>query len=935
MGNRRRNTGERRWPTHPGPAIGLLVGLLVISGAVVVIAIGGWGLFDPLGAETTPISTGSAHADLTSHARDAPDRPVGVAHGTTGRSPGPSGDLFHALLSTTAHGESSHARPGHVGDLAPGDGLDPIAECSVSATTVEPGEPVTVDASASEDVDDYQYARDDGAPFGEFTDSEQWAFEYDEPGNYTPMVKVWSYPSETSDTVVCGTVKVREHTFSVTLSHSPSSPSLSETVVFDANVSGDPEGALEFRWDWTSDGEIDLVTRDPDGIPHEYDSTGRYDATVTVVDESGTAESATTVVAVGPVARCSIHQTRVEPGEPVTVDATDSDGADDIEFARDTGEPFVDPDTTTYTFTYDAPGRYEPRVRAWAYPSETTDETTCLTVEVREQTVSVTPSHSPTSPSVGETVVFDANVSGDTEGAIEYRWDWTGDGEVDTVTEDPDGITHSFDDPGSHDVHVTIVDESGTTATGTTTVHVELVARCSVSPQSVAPGETVEVTAGDSAGAEEYRFARGDDGGYGDWTDDSTRAITYEEPGRYRPRVMVGVADGEATDETTCGTVTVEGSGFAVTLDYEPTTPTTEEFVFFNVTVLGEPTGAVEYEWDWTNDGVIDQVTQASDDIAYKYTESGEFAVRVTAVDDSGATATAVREITVTETGTTTTTTTTRTPDETLSAGWWYTPLDPETGENVSLVATPRHGANWTYEWDVDDDGTYELTGVTAVHAFGAWGNRTVVLRVVGPAGGTAQQSRTITVAKDQSSENGATGDETGAGPSIRTLPYDPIPGEVVTLIVIPTVPTGELAGVQWDLDDDGESDAEGVVATTTFTGSGSHQVAVTIQRSDGSSETVARRVDVDSGTIATTTDGVPPAATRDRDGTATTPSEPEPGSDDNGEAGDTTGRDDDGFPGPDIAAVRRALPVPGFGMAGAVLAFACFLVLAAKRWSQ
>mgnify|MGYP006283504895 CR=1 FL=1 len=88
-----------------------------------------------------------------------------------------------------------------------------VASCTVSETSVNVGESVTIDASASENADDYQYDRYGGASFGQYTTQSSRVFTYSEPGTYEPRVKVWSYSGgESSDTASCGTLSVTEAT---------------------------------------------------------------------------------------------------------------------------------------------------------------------------------------------------------------------------------------------------------------------------------------------------------------------------------------------------------------------------------------------------------------------------------------------------------------------------------------------------------------------------------------------------------------------------------------------------------------------------------------------------------------------------------------------------------------------------------------------------
>jgi glucose/arabinose dehydrogenase len=61
-------------------------------------------------------------------------------------------------------------------------------------------------------------------------------------------------------------------------------------------------------------------------------------------------------------------------------------------------------------------------------------------------------------------------------------------------------------------------------------------------------------------------------------------------------------------------------------------------------------------------------------------------------------------------------------------------------------ASTDPEGGALTYEWDVDGDGTFDLTGVRAEHTYDELGVYTVRLRVTDPHGKFSLASRTVTV---------------------------------------------------------------------------------------------------------------------------------------------------------------------------------------------
>ncbi len=83
---------------------------------------------------------------------------------------------------------------------------------------------------------------------------------------------------------------------SAELTHSPSNPSVGETVTLDASGSSDPDGALtEYRWDFDGSGRVVRTTTGPT-VDHSYPEAGTFEATVTVVDDDGLTDRASTSV---------------------------------------------------------------------------------------------------------------------------------------------------------------------------------------------------------------------------------------------------------------------------------------------------------------------------------------------------------------------------------------------------------------------------------------------------------------------------------------------------------------------------------------------------------------------------------------------------------------------------------------------------------------
>jgi PKD repeat protein len=78
--------------------------------------------------------------------------------------------------------------------------------------------------------------------------------------------------------------------------------------------------------------------------------------------------------------------------------------------------------------------------------------------------------YSPTNPTVGEIVTFDASGSGDSDGSIQsYSWDLDNDGMTDATGP---SVSFSFETTGNHQVSLTVTDDRGASDTASQTVAV-------------------------------------------------------------------------------------------------------------------------------------------------------------------------------------------------------------------------------------------------------------------------------------------------------------------------------------------------------------------------------------------------------------------------------------------------------------------------------
>jgi len=140
------------------------------------------------------------------------------------------------------------------------------------------------------------------------------------------------------------------------------------------------------------------------------------------------------------------------------------------------------------------------------------------------------------------------------------------------------------------------------------------------------------------------------------------------------------------------------------------------------------------------------------------------------------------------------------------------------------------------YEWDLDNDGTFEVTGVTVTFNSTADGVFTVVLRVTDADGAASTDTATVTV------QNVIPTADAGG-------PYSGAEGSSITLTAAGSFdPGNDIVLYEWDLDYDGSTftvDATGVTATFNAVDDGIFTVAVRVTDDGGASSIATATVTI------------------------------------------------------------------------------------------
>jgi PKD repeat protein len=255
----------------------------------------------------------------------------------------------------------------------------------------------------------------------------------------------------------------------------------------------------------------------------------------------------------------------------------------------------------------------------------------------------------PTSATDHQAVLFDGSTStsNPTNPITSYTWDY-GDGHHGSGRTD----THSFDDPGTFLVTMTIADAFGRSASATQTIVITpggagLTANIVFSPTPVVFGQQTFFNASASKAGPGHSIARYD-WNFGDGATGSgvTTSHTFTTPGTYT--VLLTVTDDAGHTETATATVTVQNDSPTAAFTFTPTAPTvTPPATTVSVSFDGSTSSAVNgrtittYSWSFSNGG-----TASGSGVSHSF-GTGTFSVTLTVTDSAGKTSSTTKTFTV------------------------------------------------------------------------------------------------------------------------------------------------------------------------------------------------------------------------------------------------------------------------------------------------
>jgi len=410
--------------------------------------------------------------------------------------------------------------------------IGPTAAFSYTPTSPAIGGWVQFDASASIDPDgaivSYNWSFGDGSTE---SGSAVW-HRFTSAGTYAVTLTVIDNDGASDTATQSIQVGPSNQSPVAAFTFSPSNPTPSSWVQFDAGSSFDPDGSIvSYSWNF-GDG---TPAQAGQIVYHPFSAGGTYTVTLTVTDNDGASASSTLPVVVAstanqpPAAAFSFSPTNPSPSTWVRFDAGASSDGDGtlVSYQWNFGDGSAAQTGQIVYHPFSSAGTYTVSLTVTDNGGASDTESQSITVGQVGQAPVASFTYSPLAPAVGQQMTFDASSSFDPDGTIvQYLWDLDGDGSTDTSGSSG---TVTYVSAGVVNVTLQVVDNDGLTATATQSILISPVSGPSGAPMMSLPGFYiwgtdswhVTVSAGSGwASAHSYRIELRTDGAFVDVNDE-------------------------------------------------------------------------------------------------------------------------------------------------------------------------------------------------------------------------------------------------------------------------------------------------------------------------------------------------------------------------------------------------------------------------------
>jgi PKD repeat protein len=546
------------------------------------------------------------------------------------------GSWDQATLSVSVYEEGSSAAADSatvtygINDGTSDNNDSPVADISCADTYLTTQDTLICDADDSYDSD---------GSIQEYT----WTFQGEtyrgtdidvsdlEAGAYDLKLVVEDDDSATHSTKTAITIEEANEAPTAEIDCGTSTVNVGETVSCDADGSSDPDGFIDvYSWS-ASESQSDSGER----AEFRFDSPGTKNIDLSVTDDGGRSDSASTMVEVvndRPTAKIYCSETSVSTEETVSCDASgsaDSDGSiEDVEWTLASSNELIGVGTTL-NHQFSTAGTYTVEVTVSDEYGKADTATMDVTVENPNQLPTAEIDCETQSIVAGESPECSAAGSSDPDGTIDrYIWE---DGSGSSIG-NGQSLRYTFTEPGTQTVSLTVVDNNGGVDSVSQTIRVQQPNRAPV-PDIECESATVEV--GESVRCS-ARGSEDPDGSISSYQWDIQGASTqtgsimtsqFATSGEYR--VQVTVVDSDGDSKSTSQTITVR-SAPSPQIQTTVTNPSVQQSFELRAQADSQ---VQQYQWDLDGDGRFEETGRA---VSTRFAESGSHQIRVKATGPDG-----------------------------------------------------------------------------------------------------------------------------------------------------------------------------------------------------------------------------------------------------------------------------------------------------------
>ncbi len=323
---------------------------------------------------------------------------------------------------------------------------------------------------------------------------------------------------------------------------------------------------------------------------------------------------------------------------------------------------------------------------------------------------------------------------------------------------------------------------------------------------------------GEDPGAEDVHPVDWGDGENDLETTETSVIHVYTDDGMYRARLVV--MDDDDGEDVHYTMIRIDNRPPEVTAEVNRSAADTNVPIAFSALASDADGEIMLYQWDFDDDGVTDHSSELSANAVHSYPDDGNYEAVLTVTDDDNATNRSSVIVTVMNVA--------------------PVALGSASTDSVSTLADvifvadghDSDGAVMGYEWDFEDDGTFDWVSSdpeTAYHSYDDDGLYVAVLRVTDDDGATALDSLEITVTNrppEAESDMTASGGTTDVGIEFDGHGSDD---------------DGEVVLYEWDFDGDGEYDwnsPDGAHTIFKYATEGTFEARLRVTDDDGDLDT-------------------------------------------------------------------------------------------------